>query len=193
MEFMLTLIKRASWLPVFAGLALSQTACSLVPIEVTGDGKIQFEIDGTDNRYEEIVLFDPNDNEDYQRYKDQLDQGEIDSILLSVLRVYPTNRASWVSGQVDVRKHTEAGDSEWIEGVSAWGGLRLMGEPDTSGLQEPLLDEIFLNPATFDNYDEVNETVFKDGGPIDFKVHGIGDQGPIRFDLEVTVTFTVEN
>lgn len=190
---MLTLIKRLSWLPALATLALSQSACSLVPIEVTGDGKIQFEIDGTDNTYEEIVQFDPETNEDYQRYKDQLQNGEIDSILLSVLRVYPSNRASWVSGQVDVRKHTESNDGEWIEGVSAWGGLRLLGEASNTGLQEPLLDEIYLNPATFENYAELNQTVFKDGGPIDFRVHGVGDQGPIRFDLEVTVTFTVEN
>ena len=93
MERMLSVIKRLSVLPAFAVLALSQSACSLVPIEVTADGKIQFEIRGETNTYSNIVDYDPNENEDYRRYKDQFERGEIDSILISVLRVLPDNES----------------------------------------------------------------------------------------------------
>jgi len=191
---MLSVIKRLSVLPAFAVLALSQSACSLVPIEVTADGKIQFEIRGETNTYSNIVDYDPNENEDYRRYKDQFERGEIDSILISVLRVLPDNEATWVAGQVDVREKTDTNDAPWVEGASSWGGLRLMGEQGPTGSQEPLLDEIYMNPANFDSYDELNQVVFQGNkGPLEFRVQGVGDQGPVEFDLEVTVTFTVEN
>jgi len=191
---MLPVSIRSIALPTFALFALSTSACSLVPIEVTADGKLQFEVRGETTSYSDIETYDPNENEDYLRYKDQFEAGEIDSILISVLRVQPGNQATWVAGQVDVREHTESNDGEWTEGVSSWGGLRLMGEQQPNGTQEPLQDEIYLNPALSDNYNELNRVVFKGAkGPIDLRVQGVADSGPVEFDLEVTVTFTVNN
>lgn len=174
-------------------LGYGASACSLIPIEATADGKLQFEIRGDTNTYSDIVSYDPNENEDYQRYKDQFDRGEIDSILIRVLRLRAGNEATWVAGQVDVRP-SGAGEDAWVEGVSEWNGLRLQGDLRTDGTREELRDEIFLNPATFQNYDELNRVVFQgDRGPIDLRVQGVADQGPVQFDMEVTVTFTVEN
>lgn len=191
---MLKVSLRSIALPTFALFALTQAACGLVPIEVSADGKIQFEIRGETNEYSDIVSYDPNENEDYLRYKDQFDRGEIDSILISVLRVRPDNQATWVAGQVDVREKTESNDGAWVEGVSSWGGLRLMGEQAPDGSQQPLQDEIFLNPALSDNYSELNAVVFQGArGPIDLRVQGVADTGPVEFDLEVTVSFTVAN
>lgn len=191
---MLKVAHRLFALPTFALLAISSSACSLVPIEVSADGKLQFEVRGETNTYQDVVMYDPNENEDYLRYKDQFDRGEIDSILISVLNVRPANRATWVAGQVDVREHTESNDGPWTEGVSSWGGLRLMGEQQPNGTQEPLQDEIYLNPALSDNYDELNAVVFQGArGPIDLRVQGVADSGPVEFDLEVTVSFTVAN
>ena len=176
-----------------AALGFSASACSLIPIEATADGKLQFEIDGTDNTYLDIVTYDPNENEDYMRYKDEFERGQIDSIQIKVLRLRSENEATWAAGQVDVRP-SGAGDDAWVEGVSEWNGLRLQGDLRPDGTREELRDEIFLNPATFENYDELNKVVFQgDRGPIDLRVQGITDQGPVKFDLEVTVTFTVAN
>lgn len=190
---MFSVMKRASFLPALAALAFTQSACGLVPIEVTADGRLQFEVRGETNTYSSIETYDLNDNEDYRNYKDQFSRGEIDAIQIDVLRVTSANQATWVAGQVDVREHTDDPNAPWVEGVSAWGGLRLMGE-SASGRMEPLLDSIYLNPASFDNYGELNQVVFQDtSGVLDFRVQGVGDQGPVEFDIEVTVTFTVEN
>lgn len=195
MNRMLSVLKSASVLPAFALIALSQSACSLVPIEVTADGKLQItcQSTGDDNTYEGLATYDPNDNEDYRQYKDQFERGEIESIVITVLDVNGRNRANWVAGHVDVRE-SGMGDDAWIDGVSAWGGLRLLSDFDANGNQEELADEIYLNPSTSDNYPELNRMVFQGNkGALDFRVAGIADQGPVDFDIEVTVTFTVEN
>jgi hypothetical protein len=185
-------IRRLALLPTAAFL-VAQAGCSLVPLEVTADGKIQVEVHGDTNAYSSVVTYDPNENEDYRKYKDQFEKGEIESILIKVLRVKGTNQATWVAGQVDV-KAASAGEDGWVTGVSSWQGLRLMGEADLNGNREPLADEIFLNPAEWDNYDELNRVVFQgDKGAIDFRIQGVADTGPVDFDLEITVTFTVEN
>lgn len=183
-------IRRLALIPV-AALALAQVGCGLVPLEVTADGKIQVAVDGETNSYSSVVTYDPNDNEDYRKYKDQFEKGEIESILIKVIRVNANNGATWVAGQVDV-KASSAGEDGWITGVSSWQGLRLRGEPDINGNREDLTDEIYLNPAEWDNYDELNRVVFQgDRGAIDFRIQGVADTGPVSFDLEITVTFTV--
>ena len=183
---------RLALLPV-ALLAFGPVGCSLVPLEVTADGKIQVDVTGTTNSFSSVVSYDPNENEDYRKYKDQFEKGEIESILIKVLRVNSVNEASWVAGQVDV-KASSAGEDGWITGVSSWQGLRLMGELQPDGSREPLADEIYLNPAEWDNYDELNRVVFQgDKGAIDFRIQGVADTGPVDFKLEITVTFTVQN
>lgn len=188
-----TVHARRALLALTAATAVSMSGCSLIPLEVTADGKLQFEIRGETNTFSNIVTYDPNDNEDYRKYKDQFDRGQIESILITVLRVYPNNKATWVAGQVDVRP-AGAGDDAWVQGVSEWGGLRLMGEEGPNGVREALLDEIYLTPAEWDNFDELNRVVFQgDKGALEFRVQGVGNEGPVEFDIEVTVTFTVEN
>ena len=166
-------------LTALGALALFSAGCGLVPISVTAEGKVNTQIrtDGSSRTYENIVSYDPTSNEDYNKYKDQIAEGSIDSITITVTRIEADNAATTVAGQVDVRRE---GDSEWLDGVSQWQGFPLV-----------VGNKVVLYPVEFENYDALNELIFQgEPGVLEFRIQGEADEAPVRFDIEVSIQFT---
>ena len=183
-------------LPLVATLGFAGSGCSLVPVEFTATGKIQAEVrsSGCGNSYINTITYDPTTNADYNEYKDEIAQGSINWIRLEMTRLLPDtvnppsnceetgNRATLIAGQVDVRR-TGQPDNAFIEGVSAWEGVFV-------GVGQ----RVTIYPVEYDNFDELNDLVFG-GEPsvLDFRIQGVADEGPVRFDLEMTLEFTASN
>lgn len=166
-------------LPIFVA-AVFVNGCGLIPIEVDVSGRIRVSVDGNGTSFESIESYDPNDNEDYRKYKDEIANGQITSIQLEVLKIEDSNRATWVAGQVDVRP---ASGGDWVEGIGKWEGLPLFQG-----------NIMHINPAESDNYDKLNDIVFGNGdGAIEFRINGVSDAAPAAFDLEITVNFHATN
>ncbi len=165
-------------------IALFAAGCGLVPISVNGEGTVNTMVrtTGSSTTYEENVIYDPSDNEDYNKYKDQIADGSIDSITITITRIESSNQATVVAGQVDLRREG-ASDDAWIKGVSRWEGL-----PVVSG------NSVVLYPVEFENYDALNDLVFRgEPGPLEIRIQGVADAAPVSFDLEVTIQFTASN
>ncbi len=168
----------------FALIALSSAGCGLVPISVTGEGTVNTMIrtDGSSTTYENIVEYDPSTNEDYNKYRDQIADGSIDSITITVTRLESTNVATVVAGQVDLRRKGGTED-DWLQGVSRWEGFPLVQG-----------NSVVLYPVEFENYDALNDLVFRgEPGPLEIRIQGVADAAPVSFDLEVTIQFTASN
>lgn len=185
---------------VFGTLGLATTGCSLIPVEITGtaNGRAEVRSDGCNNTYQDTVNYDLTDDPDYNEYKDEIASGTINWIRLEVTNLVPDavqppancdetgNRAKVIAGQVDIRQASGDPDNSsdpFIEGVSAWQGVNLFVD-----------NSITLFPVEYDNFDELNEVVFgPDSSSFDFRIQGNADEGPVRFDLEVTLEFTARN
>ena len=167
---------------VFLTMAgLSQPACSLFDSDFEGSVRLLFEVDDPDNTYESVDLFDPNDNEDFRENRDRIRSGQIESMEFRFLDIEQANRANFVLGQADVRPVGEE-STPWVEGVSAWEGVQVLDGNvfyvDIPGDRQAILTELIF---------EVDPD---DLEPLEVRIDGRADDGPVRFNIQVTLNMS---
>ncbi len=122
--------------------------------------------------FESLEIVDPNSNEDYRNNKDKIQEGEITSIDVKIIRVSDRNQSKVVVGQVDVRPE---GAAEWTEGVAEWNGVSVER------------DNVFRLGLPTEKQAELNRIVFESGGPIEMNIIGSADSEPVDFEIEITL------
>lgn len=169
----------ASFLALLTLLASSQTACSLFDSSFDGSVELLFDVQDNDNLYQSIDLFDPNDNRDFRDNRDRIRTGTIRRMTFEFIDPIPSaNAANFVLGRVDIRPAGEE-SSPWIEGVSAWAGVPV-------DVSSPFIVDI---PA--DRQRVFTDLIFEvepdDQDPLEVRIDGRADQGPVDFSLRVTL------
>jgi hypothetical protein len=157
---------------------LAAAGCGLVSADFEGDVKITVEAgDPTDatKTYADIVTFDPEENQDYRDNKDRIKSGEVIGIELEFVRLHPDNRATIGFGQADVRKKREGAEDPWLEAVANWEGVQIV-EGNKVRLTLPVEKQAALN-----------KMLFEDSGPLEFRLRGEADQGPVAFTVQATI------
>lgn len=178
-----------------AAAALYLGGCGIITKDLEGNVRFDFEINGDDgeSRYEDLVTFDPNSNEDVRNNRDSIESGSVLQISLELVELLPGNQAKMVAGQVDV-KPQGAPDDQWILAVGEWSGIPLYTD-ETSNT--PALGQVFKINLPVSTQNKLSELVFKQESPLDFRITGIGydwylrEQGPVRLKGQVEVQLAV--
>lgn len=160
-------------------LGFGASACSLLDTDFTGSVNLDFQIDDEDNVYQDIQLFDPNENDDFRDNSDRIKTGTLTSIEFSFLSIEPTpnNQAQVVLGRADIRSASSANPQDWVEGVSAWNGVAVDRE------------SVFVVQVPADRQEVIRDLVFEadEVEPLEIRVDGRADQGPVGFTLRATL------
>lgn len=154
--------------------AAANAGCGLISADFEGTVKIIAEVVGDDGErtFESIEIVNPNDNEDYRNNKDKIQEGEITSIDVKIIRISDRNNAKVVVGQVDVRPE---GAAEWTEGVAEWNGVNVER------------DNVWRLQLSPERQAELNRIVFENDTPIEMNIVGIADTDPVDFEVEITL------
>lgn len=169
---------RSSLAPLaIALLAATQPACSLLDTDFEGSVRLLFNVNDPDTVYQSVDMFNPNDNEDFAANRDRIRTGTIESMEFRFQQVMPDNRSSLVLGSADIRP---AGSmDEWTEGVSAWEGVQVISN-NTFFVDVPADKQQILTDLIF-------ETEEGDPEALEVRIDGLADQGPVMFDIQVTL------
>lgn len=173
-------------LPLLIVAASTQPACSLLESDFDTSVQLDFEVDDPDRTYSSIDAFNPNDNDDFRENRDRIQDLRIESMEFVFLGIDPENEADLVLGQADVR---EAGEMDpevnpWVEGVSAWEGVQVLSNNrffvDVPGTRQEALTDLLLGVEP------------GDGNALEVRIDGRADQGPVDFDIRVTVNLAFQ-
>ncbi len=170
---------RAPILPSLLSASLLLGGCSLISADFDGQVEIEVEVNDEDSTYESIERVNPEDNEDYRKHKDKIDEGEIESLEITIIETGPAcgdngsagcNGARLVVGQVDI----QGANGDWITGIGNWDGVEIN------------VGNSFTVVVPIDKQEEIN-ALLKKGGEITLRIVGIADQGPVVMKLRIVV------
>lgn len=160
-----------------ASTLLSSGGCGLISKDFEGQVEVVADVDDEDREYYDTFSVNPDENEDVKNNRDKIESGEVTAIYMEIREVRAHNLATFVVGQVDVRSQVsgQAADANWITAVGKWDGIQLV--PGNS----------FKLTVPLETQKQLNDLVFVTGGPIEIRVQGFGDQGPVAFEFKVTL------
>src|SRR5262245_50395542 len=174
--------------------AVAFSGCGIITKDLEGNVRFSFSIDDEDDRYEDIVEFDPDSNQDVRENRDRIEEGNILSISINIVEIKTGNAARQVAGQVDVRAAGE-GDDAWLMAVGQWSGIALY--EDEAG-DVPVSNTVFKLDLPISTQDELSNKVFLQRNKLDFRINGYGYDnyhqplGPVRLEGEVDVALSVK-
>lgn len=160
------------------GLLAFGAGCSLLDSDFEGAVTLDFEVLATGRDYDDIEVFDPNDDEDFANNRDRIQDGTIDSMEFTIVNVQPspTNEATFVFGRADVRLADDP-NAPWIEGVSAWEGI------------EVFEGNRFFVDVPADQQEQITRLIFDTDAAgerrLEVRVTGGADRGPVNFQIRV--------
>jgi hypothetical protein len=175
---------RSSVMAAVMTAAAFGSGCSLFEAGFDASVEVDAAIDGNDPFYNECTQFDPNESQDFRDNRDKIQEGRISNIRVEVTNVNSNDHAATFGlGQIDVRRLPEAGPvddqnciidgGEWITSIARWDPVPLV-QGESFDLE--------LDPLVID---QLHELVFDQGAPLEVRVQGYADQGPVDFEFEV--------
>ncbi|MEM1024030.1 MAG: hypothetical protein AAGD10_16605 [Myxococcota bacterium] len=187
---------RLAIIALLAPLALMSSACGIATADFSAGISFSADIDDPDNFYDDFVLFDPNDSEDFRDNRDKIEDGKIRRISVIISRVRGGHEASLGVGQIDVRaapmdateppalqfldNPEDDPNGPFITGIARWDPVALVqGQSFDLKLDQGELGEI-------------HDLIFERGGPLEVRFVGLADKGPVNFtfDVDVELDFT---
>jgi len=187
---------RLALLALLVPFAFGSAACGIATSDFSAGVSFSADIDDPDNFYDDYVLFDPNDSEDFRDNRDKIESGKIRRITINISRVGSDHDATLGVGQIDVRAApfdaTEPPALEFLDnpeddpngpfitGIAAWDPVALIEN-------EPF--ELKLNQ---DELESVHDLIFERGGPLEVRFVGLANTGPVdfTFDVDIELDFT---
>ena len=160
--------------------SVAGSGCGLISADFEGDIKLRVSVgDPTDpdNRYEDLVVTDPEDNADYRENKDKIKSGQVTAVELEFINITPGILSNLVVGEAHVRKQREgqAPNEGWVQAVGVWEGVQVI-QGNKFRLTLPAEGQRHLNRIVFD-----------EPGPIELRLTGVADRGPVAFEVQVTL------
>lgn len=132
-------------------------------------------VQSNSNTISTIVQVDPNENDDVKNNRSKIRNGNVSKIVLQVVSLGGSNRATTIRGEIQVRP-VGSGDNGWITIVSDWSEVPLL-----TGNQYTLrLDQTQVQAF--------NQLVFSaDAGALELRIEGETDNSPVEFMFEIAV------
>lgn len=159
------------------------SGCSLMEASFDASVAVTADVTGDDPFYNDLTTFDPNESQDFRDNKDKIEDGRIANIRITITdwgRNDGSHDATYGLGQIDVRRLGSTSEDDWIISIARWDPVPLV--PGESF-------DLDLNPQVLDR---LHDLLFEDGSPLEVRVQGLADKGPVnfsfeaRFDLEFT-------
>ena len=162
-------------MPAAALAMVTSTGCGLICSDFEGDVRVDVSVSDPDSEYFSIETVDPNDYDEYADNRDRIENGEILGITVTFTSVPNTNAANYGIGQIDIRRADDP-NADFVTAVGEWNGINI-----EVGNSFPVI----LAP---DAKGQVDDILFgSNPGPVELRIAGIADQGPVEFTAEVEV------
>ncbi|MGF1511358.1 MAG: hypothetical protein ACFB9M_17845 [Myxococcota bacterium] len=181
-------------------MAFLFSACGSIKSDF--DETIDFTAEIVDDEalYNDFELFDPNDNEDFRDNKDDIEDGQIRRITITILETFPfdpvlPHQADVGVGQIDIRAAPEDAEVPPAEGFEPNQLDEIPGDPFIQAVGR--FDPVTLVPGESFDLDlneevlaEVHELLFDRAGPMEVRFFGLANDGPVNFTFEVEILVT---